>query len=602
MRPLLSTHKYFLKYRWHLLGGIFFVTISNLFGIFPAQLTRHALDLVASQIDSYRLISGFKVADTVYSRLMGTVFLFGVLVLAMALLKGVFMFLMRQTIIVMSRHIEFDMKNAVYAQYQRLGMDFYQRNSTGDLMNRISEDVGRVRMYVGPAIMYSINMLVMFVLVIWAMFSVNTHLATMVLLPLPLMSLLIYVVHERINRKSEQVQSKLSDLSTFVQESLSGIRILKAFAREDRFAGEYRSLTAGYAGVSMDLVRINALFMPAMAWLVGLSTILTVFIGGMEVMAGNITLGNIAEFVIYVNMLTWPVAALGWVISIVQRASASQERINHFLDEKPVIVSGSHKPLSLRGDIRFSKVSLRYSDDREFALRDIDFHVPAGTSLGIIGRTGSGKSSIVNLLMRLSDPTDGSIAVDDVLLPEYDLKAFRSRIGYVPQDVFLFSDTVAANISFGCPHAVSQDAIEEAARQAVVLDNILGFPDGFRTEVGERGITLSGGQKQRISIARALVRNPDVLVFDDCLSAVDTWTEARILSNLQDLMKGKTTIVISHRVQSVQACDRIIVLEEGCMVEEGDHHSLIGKAGVYAQLVESQSLESNSSDSEIGNR
>lgn len=588
LRPLL---KYFGRYRWHLLGGILFVTISNLFGIFPAQLTRNALDLVAEQLGAYRLAKGFAVSDLVYKNLMSSIFLFGLLVLIMAVLKGVFMFLMRQTIIVMSRHIEFDMKNEIYAQYQRLGPAFYNRNSTGDLMNRISEDVGRVRMVVGPAVMYAINMIVMFILVLWAMFSVNARLATYVLLPLPLLTFSIYWVHKRINRQSETVQRKLSELTTFAQESFSGIRLLKAFAAGDRYARTYAGLAEEYSSESMRLVRINAVFMPVMAWLVGISTILTVLIGGREAMAGRVTIGNIAEFVLYVNMLTWPVAALGWIISMVQRAAASQMRINEFMQEKPELVSGSMPIQRIKGEIRFEKVSYRYSSDRAYALEEISVNLPAGTLLGVIGKTGSGKSTFAQLLLRMMDPKEGKILVDGMDLRSLDLDMYRSKIGYVPQDTFLFSDTISANIAFGCKEGVTQEQVEHAARLAVVHENIVGFPDQYETRIGERGITLSGGQKQRVSIARAVIRNPDLLIFDDCLSAVDTFTEASIFSNLRSLLKGRTGVFISHRVHTVQSCDHIVVLDKGRIAEQGSHAELVAAGGLYAQLLESQLKE-----------
>lgn len=588
MKELKALNKYFLKYKWHLLGGILFVTISNLFGIFPAQLTRNALDVVAANIDTFRLTGGFEVSEEVYKSLIYNILLFGVLVISMALAKGVFMFFMRQTIIVMSRHIEYDMKNEIYAQYQKLGLDFYNKNNTGDLMNRISEDVGRVRMYVGPAIMYSINMLVMFILVIWAMYSVNARLATFVLIPLPLMSLLVYYVHERINKKSEAVQAQLSDLSTFVQEAFSGIRLIKAYAREKQYQQAYREETEKYNKLSMELVRVNSMFMPTLLLLVGVSTILTIYIGGLEVIRGNITVGNIAEFVIYVNMLTWPVASLGWVISIIQRAAASQHRINEFLHAVPSVKSGGVDCRKIEGHIRFSDVTIQYEEGRAPALVNVSFEVKPGEAVGIIGRTGAGKSSVVNALLRLTDPVTGTISVDGRDLRDLNLAAYRERIGVVPQDVFLFSDTIRGNIAFGAGQQVTQHEIEDSAKMAVVYDNIIGFPNGFDTMVGERGITLSGGQKQRVSIARAIIRKPDLLIFDDCLSAVDTLTEEKILSNLNLIMKGRTTLVVSHRVSTVKTCSRILVLDEGVLLESGTHEELIRKQGLYAQLYDMQ--------------
>ncbi len=592
MKELLPLNKYFLKYRKHLLSGILFVTVSNMFGIFPAQLTRNALNLVAANIDTYRLFYGFELQTDVYKLLIFNVLLFGVLVLSMALMKGLFMFFMRQTIIVMSRHIEYDMKNEIYRHYQTLGLNFYTRNTTGDLMNRISEDVGRVRMYVGPAIMYTINMLVMFVLVIWAMFSVNPALSAYVLLPLPVMAYLVYYVQDRINKRSEKVQEQLSVLTTFVQETFSGIRLIKAFGREKDYQSFYGKQTGEYAQRSMEMVKVNALFMPTMSMLVGMSTILTIYLGSLEVIRGSLSLGNIAEFVIYVNMLTWPVASLGWVITIVQRAAASQRRITEFLNEKPEVQSGTQKCENGKGAIEFVNVSLAYDKSRPPVLKNISFKLPAASSLGVIGRTGAGKTSLVNLLLRMTDPSEGRILLDEKDIKSFELDSYRKHIGWVPQDVFLFSDTISANIAFGMPgHASSHELIEEAAKKAEVYSNIMEFPEGFSTRTGERGITLSGGQKQRLSIARAIIRNPDILIFDDCLSAVDTITEERILNNLSAIMKDKTPVFVSHRVATVKFCSKIIVLDEGCIVEEGTHDELMGKHGLYRQLFEKQLLE-----------
>ncbi len=594
MNALSHLNKYFFKYRWRLLLGVFFVTISNLFGIFPAQLTRNALDVVAANINNYKLFNGFSLQNDFYKLLSFNILIFGVLVLAMALLKGVFMFLMRQTIIVMSRLIEYDMKNEIFDHYQRLDTSFYNRNNTGDLMNRISEDVGRVRMYVGPAIMYTINLVVMFILVIWAMVSVNERLALYVLLPLPILTFIVYYVHDLINRKSERVQAQLSTLSTFVQETFSGIRVVKAFTREKQYLKAYADQSEAYKEVSMDLVKVNALFMPSMLLLVGLSTIITIYAGSIEVMQGRLTIGNIAEFIIYVNMLTWPVASLGWVVTIIQRAAASQERINEFLHTAPDVVSGTVNPGEIKGKIEFKNVSIRYPQSGTQALRDISFTVQPGKSLAIIGRTGSGKSTLVNLLLRLMDPDKGNILIDDQELGELKLDDFRQQVGCVPQDVFLFSDTIAQNIAFGLAGSPDLKRVEDAARLASVYDNIMEFPKGFDTMVGERGITLSGGQKQRISIARAIIKEPPILIFDDSLSAVDTITEEQILNNLKKIMHGKTTILVSHRVSSVKDADHIIVLDEGKIVEQGNHAALLTQNGVYSTLFEMQLMEERS--------
>lgn len=458
-------------------------------------------------------------------------------------------------------------------------------------MNRISEDVSRVRMYVGPAIMYTINLLVMFILVIWAMFSVNPRLALYVLIPLPVLSLIVYYVQDLINLRSEKVQAQLSGLSTFVQETFSGIRVIKSFAREKEYIKMYDEQSREYKSVSMQLVKVNAFFMPSMLLLVGLSTITTIYAGSIEVMQGRLTLGNIAEFVIYVNMLTWPVASLGWVVTMVQRAAASQQRINEFLDTVPSIQSGLIILKNLNGRLAFNKVRLTYPHSGTRALNNVSFEVKPGESLAIIGRTGSGKSSLVNLLLRLLDPDKGMVSIDDLDLKKADLDHYRRQVGCVPQEVFLFSDTIANNIAFGLEKVPSIERIYQAAKDACIYDNIMEFPNGFDTMVGERGITLSGGQKQRVSIARAIIREPRILIFDDCLSAVDTVTEERILNNLSRIMKGKTTIIVSHRVSSVKHADKIIVLEKGAIIEEGRHTDLVKANGTYASIYAMQLVE-----------
>ncbi|MEO5572451.1 MAG: ABC transporter ATP-binding protein [Bacteroidia bacterium] len=595
MKHLKSLNKYFYQYRGRFLLGILFVTISNIFGIVPAQVVRNALDLVSADIDTYKMLSGFELRNDFYSTLTLGIAFFIFLILLMALLKGVFMFFMRQTIIVMSRHIEYEQKNEIYRHYQKLNISFYNTHNTGDLMNRISEDVSRVRMYVGPAIMYTINMTVLFLLVSYAMFHVNARLTWFVLTPMPVLILIIYYVHDIINKKSEQVQQQLSTLSTYVQEAFSGIRILKSFVREKQSISDFNERAEKYKQLNMDLVRTNALFFPVLLILVGVSTLMTIFIGGKEVIAGNITIGNIAEFIIYVNMLTWPVASLGWVVTLIQRAAASQERINEFLHTMPDIVSGSKEASEVKGNIEFRNVGCTYAHSGTKALQNISFKVDAGKSLAIIGRTGSGKTTAVNLLLRLMDPSDGEILIDGENLKEINLDDFRKQTGCVPQDVFLFSDTIANNISFGLTgiseNATLSEKIKEAARNSDVYENIIEFPEQFETVVGERGITLSGGQKQRISIARAIIKEPKILIFDDCLSAVDTKTEETILQNLQKIMKGRNTIMTSHRVSSVKNADEIIVFADGKIAERGEHSSLIEKGGVYAEIYWKQLLE-----------
>lgn len=592
MKALGYLNKYFISYKWYLLTGIIFIAISNVFAIFPAQIIRYAFDMVKQTIIHYQLLDGFS-AQEVYYTLLGKVLLgFGVVVLVLALLKGFFLFLTRQTLIVMSRWIEFDLKNEIFSHYQALSLSFYKRNNTGDLMNRISEDVSRVRMYLGPAIMYTMNLLVLFVLVIATMLSVNPKLTLYVLFPLPLLSVSIYYVSNIINQKSERVQAQLSNLSTFVQEAFSGIRVLKAYNRDKERLAYFEKETDAYKDVNLELVQVNALFMPLMILLIGLSTIITVYIGGMLAAQGEVSTGNIAEFVIYVNMLTWPVAALGWVTSITQRAAASQERINEFLETVPEISNNNPIEEDVKGKISFNNVSFTYPDSGIEALKNVSFSIPAGQSFAIIGKTGSGKSTIANLVGRLFETTNGSIEIDGKAIDQVNLNSLRSSIGYVPQEVFLFSDTIGNNIAFGLnTDEASNELIEKAAKQAHVWNNIIEFPEGVNTRVGERGITLSGGQKQRISIARAIIKEPSILIFDDCLSAVDTQTEEQILSNLKQLSHQTTTIIISHRVSSVKHCDQIVVLDDGHIIEKGSHQTLLEKKGVYADLFQQQLLE-----------
>jgi ATP-binding cassette subfamily B protein len=593
VRDLKSINKYFIKYKWRFFMGVVFVSVSNLFGILPAQITRNALDVVVGNIDAVKLFEKTGLRAELLHNLSFSIFLFGCLLILMAILKGVFMFLMLQTIIVMSRLVEYDQKNEIYNQYQLLGFDFYSQENTGDLMNRISEDVGRVRMYVGPAVMYTINLIVMFTLIIWSMYNVNARLATYVLLPIPIISFLVYKVQDHISKRSELVQEKLSEISVFIQELFSGIRVAKAFARESHFIADYDKRSEEYKEVSMQLVKVNAMFMPSMLLLVGLSTIITVYFGSIEVLNERLTIGNIAEFVIYVNMLTWPVASMGWVVSIVQRASASQRRIDEFLNKTPNVISGNI-PVNEGGfAIEFKNVTVKYPNSNVSALDNISFDVVAGHSIGIIGKTGSGKSTIVQLLLRFFDPGTGSISVNGSMLRDIDLENYRAQIGCVPQEVFLFSDSIANNISFGIKSHVDKNDIEWAAKQAVIYDNIMQFQEGFETVVGERGITLSGGQKQRVSIARAIIKRPSMLIFDDCLSAVDTITEERILNNLNEVMRGKTTFLVSHRISTVKNADQIIVLEKGQIVERGNHELLIKNKGIYYEMYLAQNPDAD---------
>lgn len=587
MGSLAYLNKYLYKYK-HLLGlGILFTIISNFFLILPAQVVRYAFNAVEETIDWFFLFKGFASQQEIEEVFGYNILVYGVIILAMALLRGFFLFLVRQTLIVMSRFIEYDLKNEIYEHYQTLPLSFYRKNKTGDLMARISEDVSQVRMYLGPGIMYGINLIAVFVMVIPYMFAVDYQLTLYALLPLPLLSVSIYLVNNLINQRSEQIQKSLSKLSSFVQEAFSGIRVLKAFAREADSHHQFSKESDGYRKQSLRLIRVEALFFPLVLALIGLSNILVVYIGGLQVIEGTLSKGNIAEFILYLNMMIWPVTSLGWIASIIQKALVSQRRINEFLSIKTDIVSSKNLEKEIQGHIQFQNVSLTYPDTGIKALKNISFEVAAGQSVAILGRTGAGKSTLANLLCRMYDASQGKILIDGIAIEEYKLPYLRSHIGYVPQDVFLFSDTIAANIAFGSPNC-PKEAIEQAAKWADVYENIMEFPQKFETIVGERGITLSGGQKQRVSIARALVKNPTIMILDDCLSAVDTKTENAILNQLQKLMQGKTTIIISHRVSSAKLADKIIVLDNGSIAEQGSHEELLAQKGLYREMYEKQ--------------
>lgn len=589
MKELSYLNKYFFKYKRHLLLGVLFIIISNIFQIIPAQLVRRALDLVIDNIRLHKLFQGLELQDDFYGIFAESVFFYALLILIMALLRGAFLFLTRQTIIVMSRLVEYDLKNEIYEHYQTLPLSFYRRNNTGDLMNRISEDVSRVRMFFGPCLMYGINLIVLFLILIPYMFSVNATLTLYALIPLPFLSFSIYYVNNIINRRSEEIQKSLSGLSTFVQEAFSGIRVIKSFVREDDSINKFTEASNDYKDKSLKLTSINALFFPLIMGLIGFSTILVVYIGGAEVMRGTVSFGNIAEFIIYVNLLTWPVTALGWITSITQRAEASQKRINEFLKEKNDIVSTSNLTTEIDGGIKFENVSFVYPDSGIRALDGISFEIEKGKSLAIIGTTGSGKSTIANLMGRMYDVDSGQILIDNRDIKEYDLLNLRGQMGFVPQDVFLFSDTIFNNIAFGLSD-YAPDTILKAAKDADLSENIERFPEGFNTKIGERGITLSGGQKQRLSIARALAREPKILILDDALSAVDTNTENTILKSMEKIMKNRTSIIISHRISSSKLADKIIVLDEGKVIERGTNESLLAANGVYKDLYEKQLL------------
>lgn len=590
MKELAHLNKYFLKYKGLLLLGIVFTILSNLFGIIPAQIVRHALELVETNVDHYFLFrhSGFQ--PVTYKTLTFGITVLGALIILMAIIKGVFLFAVRQTLIVMSRHIEYDLKNEIYAHYQTLPLAFFKRNSTGDLMARISEDVSKVRMYLGPAIMYLLNMFVLVVLVVSYMFSVNARLTWYVLIPLPLLSLSIFIVSSIINRRSERIQKSLASLSTNAQETYSGIRVIKSFAAENKFYEQFEKESLKYQYESLKLARVDSMFHPLMIFLIGLSTIICIFVGGQEVIAGKISLGVIAEFMMYVFMLTWPMAALGWTSGQIQRAAASQKRINEFLTLENDILSHRNLPLDVEGNIRLQNVSFTYPDTGIKALDNVSLDIRAGESIAILGTTASGKSTLANLLLRLYDIGEGQILIDGVDLKDLDLSYYKAQVGYVTQEVFLFSDTISNNIRFGREEATDEEVVS-AARDAEVYTNIMDFPEGFNTKVGERGITLSGGQKQRVSIARAIIRSPRILILDDSLSAVDTVTENNILNNLKRVMAGKTTLLISHRVSNARLADKIILMDEGRVVDTGTHEELLQKSGLYSEIYEKQDAQ-----------
>ena len=595
MKDLKHLNKYLLKYKFHLIFGSSFIILGNFFSIAPAVIVRYAFDYLSINYDLFRTFDGFRLQSKILENIGFGILLFLVIITASALIRAVLLFFMRQTIIVMSRLIEYDLKNEIYRHYQSLPLSFYRKNNTGDLIARISEDVSKVRMYIGPAIMYGINLFTLFVMVIPFMFAINPTLTFYSLLPLPILSVSIYFVSDIINKRSTEIQASLSDLSTFVQEAFSGIRVIKAFVREEEVANTFAEESNKYKDRSLKLAFVQALFMPLIMGLIGLSVILTVYVGSTQVFKGEVSTGNIAEFIIYVNMLTWPVTALGWITSIIQRAAASQRRINEFLATKTDLISVKNLKKEIDGKILFDKVSFTYPESGIQALKKVSFNVNPGESIAIVGTTGSGKSTIANMICRLYDVDNGSLHIDGVDIKDFDLSSLRSQIGYVPQDVFLFSDSIENNIAFG-NRDMSEEEIEQAAKDADVLANILDFKDGFQTQLGERGITLSGGQKQRVSIARAIAREPKILILDDALSAVDTKTENTILNAMQRIMQGRTSIIISHRVSSAKLADKVVMLHDGEIIEQGRHEELLMMNGAYKELHDMQLVGEEAAD------
>jgi ATP-binding cassette subfamily B multidrug efflux pump len=582
VKALAHLNKFFWKYKTRFFSGLLFICLSTYFITSSVDLIGHGLDF-AKFASEHRLER---------AKVVKILLWYGLEIILYTLAYGFFLFLNRQTIIVMSRLVEYDMKNEIFEQYQKLDQKFYKTNNTGDLMNRISEDVGRVRMYVGPAVMYTTTTLITLVMTIFFMFRTDVVFSLYVLAPLPVLAFSIYKVSNIINKKSLKVQQQLSMLSTSSQETFSGIRVVKAFSREEQIQQRFEEESNEYMMRNMSLAKTESLFQPFMMLLIGMSILLTIFIGGTKAIDGEISVGMITSFVLFVIRLTWPIASLGWVTSLVQRAAASQERINEFLRTEPSVKNPTKEPLNLKGKIEFENVSFTYPESGVTALNGLTFAVAPGSSVAFIGRTGSGKSTIAHLMVRLFDVSSGQIKIDGKPIDKINLDELRDRTGYVPQEVFLFSETIAGNIGFSA-HDLreidsNRDAIEQAAKDAAVYHNIMEFPEKFDTLVGERGVTLSGGQQQRISIARAILKRPQILIFDDCLSAVDTETEDEILGNLRRIMSGKTTVIISHRVSSVRYADQIIVLEEGKVVESGNHASLLEKNGVYRELYKKQ--------------
>lgn len=607
MKHLAALNKYFIQYKWHFLLGIIFIILSNYFRILSPQVTKYVLNTVAGSLQKNStavtsttvnydpLVKKLFINSLVSASLKNKIFVSGIILLALALISGFFMFLMRQTIIVMSRHIEYEQKNEIFNHYQKLDTNFYKTHSTGDLMNRISEDVSRVRMYSGPALMYVINLAATIGFSVFYMLKENRELTLYVLSPLPVLAFTIYYVNTIIHKKSDKIQSLLSELTTNAQESYSGIRVIKSFVQEKAMLGFFEKNSEDYRKNAISLAKTEAIYFPSISFMIGLSTLITILIGGLYVINGQMSIGVIGEFVMYILLLTFPVSAIGWTASMIQRAATSQRRINEFLHTKSTIQNNIHpQQIILKGNIEFKNVDFTYPHTGIQAIKNFSLKIISGQKIAIVGKTGSGKSTIAQLLLRMYDPQQGDILYDDISIKNIDFHSLRSQVSYVPQDVFLFSDTVENNISFADNNA-SQEIIKAAAANAVVHNEIEKFSQKYKTIIGERGVTLSGGQKQRISIARALLKggmqktaHGEIVIFDDCLSAVDAKTENQIINNLYNYLQNKTAIIITHRIFSLFNFDKIILLKDGAIAEEGTHSELLSKNGYYAEMYAQQ--------------
>jgi len=593
MKHLFSLSKYFAQHRWRVLSGFLFIILANLFKTYNPSVVRGAVNSVVENICNVQ--SAVNGKDYLMAQLGITLLIFLATYVIVALLEGFFTFMMRQTIIVVSRLIEYDMKNDMYAHYQKLDLAFYRKNNTGDLMNRITEDVSRVRMFIGPSLMYSANLVCMFVLCTAAMIAVNWQLALFVLIPMPFLSLLIYLLNNRINKGSEELQAKLSDITTNAQESYSGIRVIQAYVQEKAMLGFFEKESDEYKHLSMKLAKVESFYFPLITFIVGLSMSIIVYVGGIYVGNGKVTMGNIAEFIMYLNMLTFPVSALGWAVSLTQRAAVSMERINQFMDVQPTVLNNEGIKATVKGTIEFKNVDFVYADTGIHALRDISFKIPAGQRWAVVGKTGSGKTTLADLCIRMYDATRGEVKIDGINIRDWNTGQLRHQIGFVPQDIFLFSESIQDNVNFGAATSTLERAAIYADH-ASIHEEIKQFPQGYDTVVGERGVTLSGGQKQRISIARALAKEPNILILDDCLSAVDAATEKQIEKNLNKVLAGKTSLIITHRIFSLMYFDNILVLDDGAIAESGTHERLVASGGIYAELYEKQAATEMAED------